>query len=215
MRRSLLVILLRSTALALALVVAGCASEPKKLPYELEPDSPDGYLVGSITYDGPVAGYRVYYRRAGSPGSAGGSFVEGGAGSIFEPGFFAKHDLQAAEVKGNVFAVKLPAGDYEIYDWAVVGGAARLSPTQPFLLRYAVQPGRSSYAGSFHFRQTNTAGLTVTGARVDYGQAFERDSAVLPVKYPGLPMATTEREPQEAAVDLGGASRIRNSVYVP
>lgn len=191
----------------LLLVLSACASDPKKLPYALDPAGPDGLFVGSITYDGPVSGYRLFYRPVGQMA---GGFVEAGAGSIFEPGFFAQSDIEGGDQRGNLFAVRLPPGDYEIYDWAVVGSAARLAPTRPFSLRYSVRPGRATYAGSFHFRQTNTLGLTVTGVRVDYGNAWQRDAALLPGKYPGLTAAMIDAEPQPPAEPaLGGSSEIR------
>lgn len=206
-------IVLRLFGLALALLATGCASRNIDPAYQLDPAGTSGLLVGSITYEGPISGYRVYYRMAGSES---GAFVEAGAGSVFEPGFHAKQDLETLGLMGKLFAVKLPPGEYEIYGWAVVSGAAQLSPTQAFSLRYTVRPGRAAYAGNFNFRQTGSLGLTVTAVRVDFSQPLARDAALLAGKHPTLSVASIDREARNASTtSLGGSSGLKATIYAP
>jgi len=164
------------------LLATACATKSVKSDYVPASESGKGVVSGSITYDGHYAGYRVWYRQI-PEGESG--FFEWGKGKILIP-YFPSGDFEDQDVKGAIFAAELPAGTYELYRWSVECGAARITPTQPFSVRFTVEPGRAVYTGNFHFVETANLGLTVTAVDVTYSDAHERDLNKLKSKYPGF-----------------------------
>lgn len=201
--------------LALAAVVSGCAARSIKQDYQLNPEK--GVLLGSITRDGMLAGYRVLFRPLGQ--EKGFDFVETGCDSIVEPSCYARQDFEAIGLKGDLFAVELPPGDYEVFAWDVVSGSIHVGPSSPISLRYRIAPGRATYVGNFHFTQTARFGLGVAGARVDHSKPFERDFALIQDKYPGLSAHAIDIDelnpPTPALGGSSGKSIAPTPVYLP
>lgn len=95
-----------------------------------------------------------------------------------------KSDFQG--VNGKLQVTELPSGKYEISRWGVTSGYVHLSQTQPFSIKFKIEPGKATYIGSFIFSVTKTLGLTVTGVKVDFQDKYAEDVAVLRKKYPNL-----------------------------
>lgn len=163
-------------------MLAGCAGPTANVDsnYVITPDASTGLLVGSVEYRGPLSGYKVYYRGLDNAQQG---YFEAGVGMMIIP-IPPKSDFQ--DKKGTLQVVELPAGNYEIGNWSVKSGYATISQTQPFSIRFVIEPGKATYIGSFVFTATSTLGLTVTGVQVDFTEAFASDSAVLRERYPTL-----------------------------
>ena len=201
----------RCAALLLSVLLAACATPSVPPSFRLDSSKSDGVVSGSLSYDGRYSGYRVLYRRFpdGKP-----ERFEIGESMVLIP-TVPQWDFKEANLSGNVFAASLPAGEYEVFAWSVGSGYSRVNPTAPFSIRFRVEPGKMVYLGSFHFQQTSSMGLAVTGVSVSYLDRIERDLAMIKKKYPGLgdaPVAyaigvgTNEQQ-------LGGRSS--NTITVP
>lgn len=172
----------RSLALTFVVLLAACATPNVEQDFRLNPASNEGVVAGSVTYSGRYSGYSVRYRHL--PSGTSGKF-ETGQGVALIP-YVPKGDFNDATLRGNVFAAALPAGDYEIFRWSVGSGAANVGPTVPFSIRFRVEPGKMVYLGNFHFTQTSSMGLTVTGATVTYRESIDRDLPIMKAKFPAF-----------------------------
>ncbi|MDM4768981.1 hypothetical protein [Solimonas sp. SE-A11] len=201
--------------LACCLLVSGCAAKNIRADYEQTADK--GVMLGSVTRDGRLSAYRVLYRPLGQ--EKGFEFVETGCDSIMEPSCYAHQDFTALGMKGDLFAVELPPGDYEFFSWDVVGGSAHAGPASHFSMKYRIQPGRITYIDNFHFTELANRGLVVTSASVDYTQPFERDWALAQKKYARLrsdSVDVNEFSPPASAIGgTGGYSFTPTPVYLP
>jgi hypothetical protein len=172
-----------------------------------------GVVTGSITYAGSLSGYSVFYR-ALSGVKAG--RLQTGEAVLLIP-YIPKGDVSLLGTRGELFAVELVAGEYEFYSWSVGSGPANVRPTSPFSVRFIVTPGKVVYIGNFHFRQTSSMGLTVTGAQLDYFDRAERDLPLLKKKYPTLEAAGIEVGLERGAAyeQLGGPHATTIMIAVP
>lgn len=208
--------LMRGLALLLScMMLSGCAARNVRTDYT--PASDKGLMLGSITRDGRQSAYRMMFRPVGQ--EKGFDFVETGCDSIVEPSCYARQDFEAIGMKGDLFAVELPPGDYEFFTWDVVGGSLHAGPGSIFSLKYPIRAGRVTYVGNFHFKETASRGLAVTAAEVDYTLPFERDWALAQVKHPRLqPEAVDVNEVSPPTSKLGGSggySVVPTPVYLP
>ena len=160
-------------------VLSGCVShEPKPpQPYIFDDLTKNGAVVFSIKYNGPNSGYGVQYR--GLDNELHGS-LQAGVGVSLIP-VAKKGDFKYST--GKLHILELPAGKYEFYSWSTKSGMANLSKNKPFSIEFTVEPGRSSYLGSFIFSATSQFGATVTGVRLDYANALSEDLEALYRKY--------------------------------
>ncbi len=181
----------------------------------LEPDqsaiqAPPGIAAGSVTYSGRYSKYRVMYRQL--PKGVSGSFEYG------DSGFPPPGDFKDRTLRGAVFAENLPAGEYEIYRWHIRSGLFSVESTNPFSIRFRIDPTKVIYLGNFHFTVTRSLGLSVTGATLTYKDAIGRDLPVLKEKFPGvseqsIAYALTSGTEQE---NLGGSHRTTfTPIFVP
>ena len=171
---------LRLLLLLAVAVLSACATPDVGSDYKLRTNSNEGVVAGSVTYNGRFSGYGVLYHQL--PSGVSGRFETGQAMLIIP--YIPKGDFDDDELKGTVFASALPAGDYEIFAWHVGSGPVHVRSTAPFSIRFRVEPGKAVYLGNFHFTQTDSMGLTVTGAKLTYRDAAQRDLPMIKKKFP-------------------------------
>ena len=159
--------------LATLLLMQGCSISNIAKDYSFDSNSPKGLLVGSITYEGYYAEYSIYVKNIDTEEthkiSAGGSMTPF---HLFNP----KGSLDHLGVKGDLFAVELKPGSYEVYNWSVApGNGTYLSARKPFSIKLKINNGKALYFGSVNFKQTETFGVTISGADAFYLTQYERD----------------------------------------
>lgn len=178
MRRSIEIVVL-------FMLISGCATRNIDEQYRPTSTNGNGIVIGSITYQGNYAEYQVVYRRRpdGPP-----AFVHHGESAKLIP-YIPKGDFENNEPKGSLYAIELPEGDYEIYNWHVFCGAYRIAPLQEFSLPFHVQAGKVTYVGNTHFLETSKRFLAVTGVSVTQSDESARDLAVFMRKYPNFSKA--------------------------
>lgn len=73
--------------------------------------------------------------------------------------YFPKGDYGEIGLRGDLFVIELPEGEYEVYSWEVGSGVANVRPTQPVSVKYKVERGKAIYAGNYNFVQTDSMGF--------------------------------------------------------
>ena len=166
------------------LSLAGCATtrSSNNIPssYKLNSNSHNGLLLASVTYHGSYSGYSMTYRKVGSSQSTN---LTIGSGSTFVPPGMMDWDIEKHGLRGNVFAVALPAGEYEISSWLVSSGYASIRPGNEFTIRFQIVPGQAVYLGNFHFIRSSGFGGMITDVDVGYSDESSRDIAIIKQKY--------------------------------
>jgi hypothetical protein len=193
-------------SLATTLVLFGCATQSVDSSYVLNSQSGDGVITGSISYAGRFSGYGIFYKNLATGET--GRLQIGESQALLPP---RKSEFEDPHVVGMVFAVKLPAGDYEVFRWTVGSGIANVSSIAPFEIKFKVEPGKLAYIGSFQFKQTSSLGLTVTGVNLAYKDAASRDLTIMRKKFPNLaivPLSSLIAEGTDIE-DVGGSSTAR------
>lgn len=191
---------------ALVLLLMGCTSQTPKPPQILNMNNAaeNGLVVFSVKYNGPNSGYDVLYRSKDikKMGAAG-----AGVGVALIP-TRQKSDFEYST--GKLHVLELPAGKYEFYAWTTKSGMASLSQNKPFSIEFIVEPGKTSYVGSFVFSATHLLGATVTAVRVDYANALSEDTAALRNKYSNIDIDISMAGKKEGLVagELGGNSSV-------
>ncbi len=192
------------------MILAGCVASSANVPntYELDPESENGLLIGSVKYIGLLSGYKVYFDGVDN-GSSG--YLEAGKGKMILP-IPPKSDFK--NIKGNLLVRELPPGLYEISRWEVVSGAAYLYQTEPFRIRFRIQSGVATYIGSFVFTVTDRLGLAVTGVSVDYRDKYAEDVEMMRTLYPSLTKTevVAASEVSDERDGVGGRSFLRWSI---
>ena len=195
-------------------VIQGCATPNIDRGYVLNSTAESGVVSGSITYQGGYSGYRVYYRSLKQDGESG--FFQWGKSNVLIP-YFPKGDFESLGIKGALFAAELSAGDYEIYQWSVGSGPAIVKPIEDFSIRFTVEPAKAVYLGNFNFVQTDSMGLTITGAEVSYADMSIRDLSVLQQKYPNFSKVPVKYAvpPSTNINRLGGNTKTKFYLMIP
>jgi len=99
-------------------------------------------------------------------------------------------------VKGELFAIELPAGKYEIYCWSVASGVSEINSPYLFSIEFSVAPGTTTYIGSFHFVTRRLGLAAIRSAEVDYADRAERDVPLIEQRFAGrLPGKEIDRSP--------------------
>jgi hypothetical protein len=183
-------IMIRLTVvLLLGALTVGCTTPNIEPDFKFRAEARSGVVAGSITYEGSFSGYSVMYRRVGTNSQTGS--IRAGAGTVLVP-YFPRGDADALGASGELFAVELPEGEYEVHRWLISSGPASVVPTSSFSIRFTVLPGRVIYIGNFHFRRTSRLGLTVTGGELSYLERAERDLPLIKRKYPSIAATTID-----------------------
>lgn len=172
--------ILRLVVLLGLLGLQGCSTPNIKSDYQLEKSTGEGVVIGSVTYDGRLSEFKVFYR-AIPDGKA--AFFKAGVGQV-PP--FPRNDFSGAGATGELFSSALPAGVYEFFAWGIHSGGAGTASTEPFSIKFTVTAGQPTYLGNFHFVPNRMLGLTVTGAVVYHRSEAERDLQVFKRNYPSL-----------------------------
>lgn len=206
----------RALIIFITTILTACISPTASVDksFSLDPNSQNGLLVGSVKYKGLLSGYKVYFRGLNNNQTG---YFEAGKGMLLIP-ILPPSDF--SNINGKLQVTELPAGDYEISRWSVSSGYANLSKTQPFSIRFKIEPGKATYIGSFLFSVTETAGLTVTGVKVDFEDRYSEDITVLKGKYPNLSNIKIFMglEPSASKQNIGGTNSTRWNmvpVFIP
>ncbi|SEA19095.1 hypothetical protein [Microbulbifer marinus] len=191
---------------SLIMLLMGCASQSPKPPQVFNAGDTvgNGLVVFSVKYNGPNSGYDIHYRGLdfAKKGTAG-----AGVGIALFP-TRQKSDFEYST--GKLHVLELPVGKYEFYAWSTKSGMANLRQNKPFSIEFDVEPGKTSYLGSFVFSATHLVGATVTAVRVDYANAFSEDMDALKNKYSNVNIDISMAGEKEGLVlgELGGNSSI-------
>lgn len=93
--------------------------------------------------------------------------------------------VESGTTIGRLATLRLPAGDYELYDWRVVVpnqyGGDVFSPRPAMAYRFRVEAGRATYLGNLNLRITDQDRYDVTVAN-----KADRDLVLLAKKLPSV-----------------------------
>lgn len=189
-------------ALLAAFLVSACGSLFQE---NIDPDasspagSQEGLILGSVTapfidrYHEPVV---FHYRSVGDGDKTTGRLTSARSPVLWIPGIPACNEEGLTEQCGRLFAVSLPAGNYEIHGVQEQRTGAQIYAMPP--LRFTVTRGKASYLGNLHttfcqglVRSTRGAILGGDLAIVDERQ---RDLALLRARYPQLAGVEIEKQ---------------------
>lgn len=93
--------------------------------------------------------------------------------------------VESGRAIGRVAALRLPAGDYELYDWKLVVpnqyGGNEFGPKRAFGYRFKIEAGRATYLGNVDLRMTEQDTY-----KVAVENKAGRDLAMLAKKMPSI-----------------------------
>ena len=177
--------------------------------------SPDkGLLLTSLTYHGSYSGYSVLYRKIGSTDF---DTLTIGTGTALIPPGMLDWDIKHRGLRGNIFAIDLPAGDYEVFSWRVSSGYGNTHPVNDFSIPFRIIPGKTTYIGNFKFDRKGGAGGTVLFVDVQQIDESSRDTEIFQKKqtHPAtyeLEMGIASNTHQH---NLGGGSSATLRIPIP
>lgn len=199
---------------ALIAALSGCATVSDLPPgYALGPEEAEGLAVVSLTLSGKdlsrVSSFEYRIRKARgesfeemeqSPHFASArqharwlvdDAAQGPAAKrvkliVKDPALAEPPDVvESGRTVGRVAALRLPAGDYELYDWKVVVpnqyGGDEFSPKRAMAYRFRIEAGRVSYLGNVDLRMTEQDMYDIT-----VENRAKRDLALLAKKLPSV-----------------------------
>ncbi|MEM1432619.1 MAG: hypothetical protein AAGG11_01040 [Pseudomonadota bacterium] len=152
-------------ALLGSVLLLGCGSNS---PRSVEPVK--GTVVGSVSYVGLPAEYRIYYAPVGASVSERASIRVSSGGSDRRKG--------QIDAGNDLFSIELPEGQYEVVLWEVSEGRAQIRPEQPFAAPFTVVPGRSVYIGRFDFKHQQGIRSRESSVDVTYSDQLQQDVAL-------------------------------------
>lgn len=199
-------------------LLAGCATPNIDKTYSLDANRGAGVAVGTLTYTGDYASYRLHIVG-----------VESGQTYRIQHGdsqtlnivlaFKGEAINPALGAKGSAFAIELPAGNYSVKQWQVSQGAANVWSTDPPGITFHIEPGKSIYLGNFHFTETGKSLRSITRATVALTEMSDRDLPVLQNIYPSLKSNPIVQSlaPQTKIENVGGKSegKIAVPIFIP
>ncbi len=203
------------------LILSAC-SAAKTVPVgeDLSADVENGLVLVSVTHVGQFSEYSMFFREVGSDTFQ--TLDIGARFTILPPNMTRwDWDIDDRGHKGDVFALRLPLGTYEVFRWRVGSGVATVTPSDEFSIKFEVEPGTTTYIGNFRFLQTSSTGLTVTGADVQHVDEWDRDWGVFSRKYSSSTVGEVRRiaegSPLETNLGKSGLIDVRLPivVYVP
>jgi hypothetical protein len=188
--------------LVAAFLLSGCGSLVQK---NIDPGasflagSEEGLILGSVTapfvdrYHETIV---FHYRSLGDGGKTAGRLTSARSPAAWIPGVPACDEEGLEQECGRLFAVSLPAGDYEIHGVGEQSPGEQIYQMPP--LRFTVIRGQASYLGNLHTRfcqglVRSTRGAILGGDLVILDES-QRDLALLEVRYPQLTGADIQRQ---------------------
>jgi hypothetical protein len=189
--------LIRHLALLLVLCpLAGCqyGHRVESTEFAFDPERGNGVIVGSVTETtGGSRPDNVYFGFARSDGTNRGLLATNAttmAGDVLVGFMFSHSDFaREAGVRGRVFAVELPPGDYALLGWLIESGRITLTPIQAPPLRFSVRRGEVTYVGNLNMVLTDTNGSlwsSVSSGEARIDDRAERDLPILVTRYATL-----------------------------
>ena len=173
-----------------SLLLGGCASQPKRITNEAaqELNSTEGILLVSYARSDPkerFATESVYFRKVGTR-----KRYEIGINTL--PLVPLKFDFSEDGSFGSIAVFRIPAGRYELFDYAmtqdVFGGSIIHTPSQRFSIPFEVTPNAISYLGELKIERIESArflGLpTADKVRFDLNNEQIRDAGIFRRLYP-------------------------------
>tara|TARA_R110000868_G_scaffold13345_14_gene62432 strand:- start:16446 stop:17099 length:654 start_codon:yes stop_codon:yes gene_type:complete len=202
--------------LTLLLLSACTAVSNVPTDYQLSSSSGNGLLLASVTYKGRYSEHSMMFREVGS--SKWNKLKIGAQHALLLPSML-DWDIESPGLRGNVFAVELPAGEYEFASWYVGSGVASTGPVNPFSIRFDISPGDATYAGNFHFIKESSVAVLFATFNVGLENEFDRDIALIKQKYGSLDIAQVYSNVAEAEslsrIGGGGATQVTIPMPVP
>lgn len=164
-------------------ILSGCTVRNVDENATLNPDAADGIMVVSVSHD-DEAGRGIY--------ASFGLDEEGNLVSLKEvvPGIPGGSEFE--EVYGELYVVRLPAGEHRITGWSLhsKSGIHVRPKQQPAPLAFMIRPGQVTYIGNLHMLVAtgeNIFGMNILGTGHPLIQDMrQRDLAVLDENYPNL-----------------------------
>jgi hypothetical protein len=198
-----------ATMILAALQGCGIATIAQSVPTDYEPTeaSETGLLLMSLSYDGGYAGYSVYFQ------SLDGDLKKRATIGVVERGKPPRQrdwDIEVPGTRGKVFAIELPAGQYEFYRLMLSTGvgSGTLEPDIP--IPFEIQPGQSTYMGAFRFVVSGRIALNVNSVFVVHQDYADRDLPLMVVKYPNIETARISRGIEERHHEVLRRSQTEN-----
>ena len=189
--------------LLLATLMTSCAST-NSVPtnFQLNADSAQGLIVGSITYESTIGRFGVEATaRDGGPG------FYAAIGFTMWPPLGPQFDEELRK-KGGTFAVAVRPGQYTLQRWTLQSGQRTSAPSRPFMVPFNVVAGKVTYLGSFQFAADGSVTLA---------DQSERDLPLLRKRVPAVgaaPLAVAIRSGARVeGLGKDTASRIDPSLY--
>lgn len=170
----------------LSALLTACAVSSVKEDYALDVASNQGLLLCSLTYSPRYSSYQMFLRRVGSDER---QRLQIGLPRPLIPPAMQDWDIEQRGMRGQTFAIALAPGRYEFFGWQVTSGGAVVTPSETFSILVEIAAGKATYAGNFHFEQTASIGVNVSGVNVYHVDEAERDLKVLAAKYPQVDAA--------------------------
>lgn len=189
--------------LVAALLVSGCTGSQRNIdldaPSLFRPG--EGLILGSVT--APFIYHyhetlRFHFRSVGDGGKTAGHLTSArSSGARFTHWWIPACDEEGlTEQCGRLFAVSLPAGDYEIYGVQELDPGSKIYEMPP--LPFTVAPGRAIYLGNVHTVFCQGLAYSVRGAILGGDLVIldgsQRDLALLEARYPRLTGADIEKQ---------------------
>jgi hypothetical protein len=208
--------LCRLLSLALLLGLQACAQSAAEKPeFSFSPGRGTGVIVGSVT-ESYQASYgttlTIEFEQVGGTRK----------GSIFTTSVLmtaTDNDFkQVSGLRGTVYAVELPAGEYKMTGWEFKWGTVTVEPAQQRPIAFTVLPNEVAYLGNVHATLSESRVPIIGAPRIDAAaigirDEGERDAAVVRRKYPTL--SSVQIRPRLLDASAWRNQSTNTSVYSP
>ncbi|WP_353389249.1 hypothetical protein [Halopseudomonas sabulinigri] len=199
----------------LFLLMLGC-SAVDNVPsgYRLNSDANSGVLLASVSYSGSYAEHSMLFREVGSTKWK--KLKVGAQHTLLPPGML-EWDIEKPGLRGQVFAVELPAGEYEFASWYVGSGVSSTGPVNLFSIRFDIVAGHAVYAGNFHFVKEISRAVIFARFNVQLANEFERDAPLISQKFSALNLEYVDNNVArtESISRLGGGGATKVTIPMP
>jgi len=176
--RSLVVLLILGT-------LNGCANPNVPQDYKLSSQQPVGLAVGSITFTGGMSLFRVLLQAKTTQKTYFAEVGQSQTVNVFKA-FQPPEVNELLGLPGGLFAIQLPAGQYQLTGWRVSQGMASFTPSRREAIDFQIEAGKATYLGNLHFIETSKAFLATTGIEVTLQDKRARDLPALEKQFPTI-----------------------------